>query len=272
MTLSGFEILAIIELILFTPGLFASIYVVYKHGHRKQLGWRFLVLICLFRLIGASTSLASVHHPSTGLTTTFDIMNSFGLSAVIYCALGLLARVQTGMDVHGLPPSVFRLLGLPGLAGLVLCILGSINLFSNDASDQANGLTYFRVAMILFLVVFVSDVLITIHSYFHISHVQAADRRLLFAVTAAIMFMAVRTCFGLLCAFANNPRYFSSWSLNWEAILVHACLGVLMEVIIVGIFLWAGFTTDAVPRGASPRRKVGSAVYQVDTENVKSQV
>ncbi|KAK5060990.1 hypothetical protein LTR84_007531 [Exophiala bonariae] len=272
MTLSGFEILDILELIFFTPGLVASIYVVYKHGHRKQLGWRFLVMICLFRLIGASTSLASVHHPSTGLTVTYDIMNSFGLSAVIYTALGLLARVQSGMDVHGLPPRIFRLLGLPGIAGLVLCILGSINIFSDDTSDQKNGLTYFRVAMILFLVVFVADILITIHSYFHISHVQKSDRRLLFAVTAAIFFMATRTCFSLLCAFANNPRYFSSWSLEWEAILVHACLGVLMEAIIVGIFLWAGFTTVPAPRATSPRRKVGPAVYQIDSESSKPQV
>jgi hypothetical protein len=269
MTLSGFEILDILELIVFTPGLIASIYVVYKHGHRKQLGWRFLVMICLFRLIGAATSLASVHHPSSGLTITYDIMNSFGLSAAIYTALGLLSRVQSGMDIHGLPPRVFRLLGLPGLAGLVLSIIASINLFSDDSSDQSDGLTYFRVAMILFLVVFIADILITIHSFFHISHVQESDRRLLFAVTAAIVFMAVRTCFSLLCAFANNPRFFSSWSLEWEAILVHACLGVLMEAIIVGIFLWAGFTTPPAARPVSPRRKVGPAVYQEDLERAK---
>ncbi|KEF53704.1 uncharacterized protein A1O9_10104 [Exophiala aquamarina CBS 119918] len=269
MLLSGFEILAILELIIFTPALFASIVVVYNHGHQKQLGWRFLVMICLFRIIGASTVLASVHHPSSGLTITYDVMNSFGLSAVIYTALGLLSRVQSGLDHHGLPAALFRLLGLPGLAGLILCIIGSVNIFSNDPSDQGEGLTYYRVAMILFLVVFIADVLITIHCFMKISHVQQRDRRILYAVTASIVFMALRTCFSLLCAFANNPTLFSSWSLEWEAILVHGCLGVLMEAIVVGIFLWAGFTTAAAARPASPRRKVGPAVYHEDLEDAK---
>lgn len=272
MVLSGFEILSILELIIFTPALIGSIYVVYKHGHRKQLGWRFLVMICLFRLIGASTLLASVHHPSAGLTITYDVMNSFGLSAVLYTALGLLSRVQSGMDHHGLPARLFRLLGLPGLAGLILSIIASVNIFSKDPSDQSDGLTYFRVAMILFLVVFIADVLITIHSFINISHVQQRDRRLLYAVLASIFFMALRTCFSLLCAFANNPTLFSSWSLEWEAILAHGSLGVLMEAIVVGIFLWAGFITVAVPRPAAPRRKVGPAVYQEDLEGAKQGV
>jgi len=269
MVLPGFEILAIIELVIFAPALLASIFVVYKHGHQKQLGWRFLILISLFRLIGASTMIASVHHPSSGLTITFDVTNSFGLSAVLYTALGLLSRVQSGMESHGLPLRLFRLLGLPGLAGLILSIIASVNIFSDNPSDQSDGITYYRVAMALFLVVFVADVLITIHSFVNISHVQQRDRRLLYAVLAAMIFMALRTCFSLLCAFANNPTWFSSWSLAWKAVLVHGIMGVLMETIIVAIFLWAGFTTVAAPRAASPRGKVAPAVYQEDLENGK---
>jgi len=54
-----------------------SIFVVYKHGAGKRLGWRFLVLISLFRVIGAICAIVSVHDPSSGLTITYDVMNSF---------------------------------------------------------------------------------------------------------------------------------------------------------------------------------------------------
>lgn len=261
MVLSAFEILAILEIIIFTPLLGASIYVTYKHGLRKQLGWRFLVLVSLFRLIGGCTSLASVHHPSSGLTATYDIMNSFGLSAVVYCALGLLGRVQRGMDGYGLPPRIFRLLGLPGIAGLVLCIVASINIFSDNPSDQAHGIEYFKAAMCLFLAVFVADVAITFHCFTRRSHIQTSDSPLLKAVAIALPFMAVRTTFSMLCAFAANPSLFSTWSTNWKAIVVHGTMGVLMEIITVLLFLWAGFSTPQAPRPAAPTGKVSPAVY-----------
>lgn len=256
MGLSAVEILDIIELVFFVPAIFVSIYVVHKHGLRKQFGWRFLIMICLFRLIGAITSLISIKHPSEGLTITYDIMNNFGLSAVISTALALLDRVNTGMERSGVHPRVFRLLHLPSLAGLILCIIGSTNLFSNNAADISTGLSELKAGICLFLVVYVADILITGYSWLHITKVQSGERRLLVAVSVALPFMAVRMIYSLLCVFANEPRWFSSWSLESTAIWVHGVMGVLMEMIVVVIFITAGLMTEPLAKPLAREGKV----------------
>ncbi len=158
MALHAFEILAIVELILFFPALLVSVFIVYKHGVGKRLGWRFLVMISLFRVIGAICAIVSVHDPSSGLTIAYDVMNSFGLSAIIYTALGLLNRIEDGMEGHGLSFQIFRFLGLPGIAGLILSIVASTNLFGNNSSNTTQGFNELKAAVILFLVVYVADV------------------------------------------------------------------------------------------------------------------
>jgi hypothetical protein len=265
MGISAFEILDIAELIFFFPAFLVSAYVVYKHGHRKHLGWRFLVMICLFRLVGAITSLISIHHPSQGLTITYDVMNSFGLSATICTALGLLDRVNIGMDGYGLSPRIFRVLHLPSLAGLILSIIGSTNVFSSDPSDVSTGFTELKAAVCLFLVVFSADVLIAGFSFLRIAHVQSGDRCILFAVVAALPFMAVRMVFSLLCIFANDPKWFSSWSLERTAIILHGFMGVLMEAIIVTIFICAGLI--AAPVG-KPLAHEGKVAYDFSARSV----
>ncbi|OAP58499.1 hypothetical protein AYL99_07589 [Fonsecaea erecta] len=265
MGLSAFEILDILELIFFVPALVASAYVVYKQGYRSRLGWRLLVMICLFRLIGAITSLVAVRHPSSGLTITYDVMNSFGLSAIISTALALLDRVEGGMASHGLHHQIFQLLHVPTLVGLILSVVGSVNLFSGSHSNVSAGFNELKAAVCLFLVVFVADSLISGHCFLKISHVLACERGLLFAVALALPFMAVRMIFSLLCVFANEPKWFSTWSLEWTAILVHGILGVLMEAIIVAIFIVAGLTT---PPAALPPAHEGKVTYDLGARSV----
>jgi hypothetical protein len=119
MGISAFEILDIAELIFFVPAMVVAGVVVRKHGLHKQLGWRFLLMICLFRIIGATVSLISVHHPSEGLTITYDVTNSFGLSAVISTALALLERVNVGCQGHGMSQRLFHCKLFPDTPRLV---------------------------------------------------------------------------------------------------------------------------------------------------------
>jgi hypothetical protein len=134
------------------------------------------------------------------------------------------------------------------LAGVILAVVGSTNIFSSDPSEVSTGLHELRAAVCLFLSVFIADVLITGYTFARISHVQAGERRLLFAVAASLPFMATRMLYSLLCAFANDPKWFSSWSLEWTAILVHGTMGVLMEAVIVVIFITAGLMTAPIQR------------------------
>jgi len=266
MMLAAFEILAICELIFFFPAFLVSIAVVYKHGAGKRLGWRFLVMTSLFRVVGAICAIVLVESPSSGVTITYDIMNNFGLSAIIYTSLGLLGLVEAGMQGHALPFQLFRVLGLPGLAGLVLSVVGATNLLGNNTSNTSSGFAELKAAVMLFLAVYVADILITVHAFLKAAHVRAGERRLLYAVLATLPFMAVRMIYSILCVFANKRKYFSSWSLEWTAILVHGLMGVLMEVIIVTIFIIVGLVTAAVVPNQAPvtNGKVSPPPYDVN--------
>ncbi|KIW50542.1 hypothetical protein PV05_09343 [Exophiala xenobiotica] len=265
MMLAAFEILAICELIFFFPAFLVSIAVVYKHGAGKRLGWRFLVMISLFRVVGAICAIVLVESPSSGVTISYDIMNNFGLSAIIYTALGLLGRVEAGMEGHGLPFQLFRVLGLPGLAGLVLSIVGATNLLGDNPSNTSSGFAELKAAVMLFLAVYVADIFITVHGFLKAVHVRAGERRLLYAVLATLPFMAVRMIYSILSVFASRPKYFNSWSLEWSAILVRGLMGVLMEVIIVTLFIIVGFVTAAVVPKPAPVRdgKVSPPPYDL---------
>jgi len=266
MGLSSLEILDIVELIYFIPALVASVFVVLKHGGNRLLGWRFLVLICLFRVVGAILSIVSIHHPSSGIITAADV-NNFGLSAIICTALGLLGRIEESLEGHGIPNRVFRLLGLPVLAGLILSIIGSTNVFSDSASDQSTGFTELKAGVMLFLAVFVVQVLITGHCLSQQSLIRAGERRVLFAVTAALPFIGVRVLYSILCVF-DNSKYFSSWSSARLAVLVHGVMGILMEAIIVTIFIIAGFLASAVEKSAPRREQVSAPRYMSEGQRV----
>jgi hypothetical protein len=126
--------------------------------------------------------------------------------------------------------------------------------------------------MILFLAVFLADVGITVHSFRGIRFIDELDRGLLKAVAVALPFILVRTLFSVLCAFLGKPKYFSSWSLRWMAILIHGLMGVLMEIICVGIFVVAGLKAKPSPKRASSARKVGPATYQFNEAAPPTQV
>ncbi|KAK4943777.1 hypothetical protein LTR10_016680 [Elasticomyces elasticus] len=277
------EILSIIELVFFFPALLAAILVVYKHGTGKRLGWRFLVMICLFRVIGGICAIVWAHTSSNGALIAYEVMNSFGLSAIIYTALGLLHRVEDGMGGRGVSFKVFRVLALPGLAGLILSIVGATNVLGNssNSSSFSSGMAELKAAVILFLTVYVADVVITAHAFFNITYVQDGEHRLLYAVTVTLPFMAVRIAYSLLCVFLNKHNIFSTWNTSALPILVHGLMGVTMEAIVVVIFLFVGFMTASISRvpGLAPpttdgklhgkaERKVRPPLYDLGARSV----
>ncbi|KAI1608904.1 hypothetical protein EDD37DRAFT_129717 [Exophiala viscosa] len=273
------QILGIIELVFFFPALLAATLVVYKHGAGKQLGWRFLAMICLFRVIGGICAIIWAHTSSSGALIAYEVNDSFGLSAIIYTALGLLHRVEDGMGGRGLPFTVFRVLAMPGLAGLILSVVGATNVIGNssDSSSFSSGMAELKAAVILFLTVYVADICITAYAFFNITHVQDGEHRLIYAVTVTLPFMAVRMIYSLLCVFLNEHNIFSTWSTSALPILVHGMMGVMMEAIIVVIFTVAGFMTASISRVSGSARpttdgqlkgKVAPPVYDLGTRNV----
>jgi hypothetical protein len=261
MALSALEILYLIELIIYTPALVASLFVVKKHGAGKKLEWRFLTMVSLFRLVGAATGIAAIHHPSQGLSETSDIMQSLGFSSLLAAAIGILTRVNDTMKNRALPPGVFAVLGLPLLAGLIVSIIGSTSIFDNEASNWANGYTYLKAGICLFAAGFIGIVAITIHDVVRISHVEHGSRRLLFTVAGSLPFLAVLLIYKLVCIFTEGGKWFSMFSTFWGAVTLHGVIGVLPEFVMVVLYLFSGLTAPAL--NARPWAKEGEAALAV---------
>ena len=94
MGVSPREALDIVELIYYAPALVLSIFIVVKHGFSRQLGWIFICILSLLRIIGASTGIAWVHNPNNdSILEAYIITDTIGLSPLLLCLLGMIKRV-----------------------------------------------------------------------------------------------------------------------------------------------------------------------------------
>lgn len=92
------EILFIIELIFWPPTLGVALYVAYKQGFSRQLGWFSLCLLGVFRILGAATGIAAIMNPdNAGVIETSMICSSVGLISLVGALTGLIFRVLTNL-------------------------------------------------------------------------------------------------------------------------------------------------------------------------------
>jgi hypothetical protein len=87
--------LAIAILVFYVIGLPIAVYVCIRHGFVRQLGWLYLVLLPVARILGAALQIAAenTNPPSVGLYTAAAILNSVGLVPLLLCLMGLVQRV-----------------------------------------------------------------------------------------------------------------------------------------------------------------------------------
>jgi len=86
--------IAIAEICVYAPIFLLTLVTVFRHGMGKQLGWIYLTIFCLIRLVGAGFKIASDNDPTN--TTDLEwatILSSIGLSPLLMASLGLLKRV-----------------------------------------------------------------------------------------------------------------------------------------------------------------------------------
>jgi len=57
------EALAIAQLAIYIPVLICAIFIIFRHSFNKQVGWRFLGILCLVRIVGSCFEIAAIHHP-----------------------------------------------------------------------------------------------------------------------------------------------------------------------------------------------------------------
>lgn len=88
------ETIAYAEIVAYVPLCVLTVYVSFRHGFHKQLGWVFLALFCAVRTAAAAIEILSVHNPTSGGDAEWaGILGSVGLSPLLLAAAGLLKRV-----------------------------------------------------------------------------------------------------------------------------------------------------------------------------------
>ena len=88
------EDISIAEVVVYIPLALVALYVSFRHGFIKSLGWIYLVIFCTLRTAGGIFGILSAKHPTNRNDATWSaILGSIGLSPLLLCSLGLLARV-----------------------------------------------------------------------------------------------------------------------------------------------------------------------------------
>lgn len=92
--ISPSESLAIAELVIYPPILLANIFLLFRHGIRRQAGWIFLTIFCIIRLIGAGFGIAAAKNPDDVNDIEWSaILGSIGISPLLLAMMGLLMRM-----------------------------------------------------------------------------------------------------------------------------------------------------------------------------------
>ncbi|GJP87565.1 hypothetical protein AlacWU_00464 [Aspergillus niger] len=237
--------LSILELIVYLPSLFISLYMGFRHGFQRNAGWILLIIFSLARIVGSCCYLATIAHPETiDLYIAWGVCTSIGLAPLISTCVGLLSRVNDSIQRktgRGLLPAFFRLIGLLTLAGMVLCIVGS------SMSSSLQGITNSieaKVGDVLYVIAWACLCVLLLVVGSKYASIEDGEHRLLLAVGISVPLLLVRLIYSLLSVFTHNPTF----NMLTGNVTVFLVMAVLEEIVIVGICLGVGMTLEVRQR------------------------
>ncbi|KAJ6111061.1 hypothetical protein N7486_003296 [Penicillium sp. IBT 16267x] len=232
--------ISILQLIIYFPAIFVSIFLVFRHGIRTNSGFIFIIVFTLLRIIGACCDLASIDNSSTALYTTYAITSSIGLTPMLMACSGLLSRADGSMKKvtgHGLPElPTFRAFRLLNIVALILCVTG-ITLNMGDSGALKPSIEA-KIGMVLYIVAWVFMMLLLGILNTRRGGLEPGESRTLLAVAIASPFIFVRVIYGTLVWFLDN----STFSMVGGNETVTLIMSVIMEFVVVITILGIGLT------------------------------
>ncbi|KAL4960164.1 uncharacterized protein BDV14DRAFT_204998 [Aspergillus stella-maris] len=265
---------SIAELIVYVPTALVTFFVLFRHGAAKQLGWIFLSIFSVVRIIGAILQLISNANPdNTKLLEWAIILTSVGLSPLLLASLAFLKRicdetttrvpnmrngraVETVKSVKGPLGLIIRiftsratatsrrsitiqLLHIPALIALGLAIAGGTNSASSDPSKQSTGKNETRGACVLFAVMYASLVALWSITTRDVKKMDTVQKRIYFAVFAALPFMGARVVYSLMSSFGSDRRF----SMIYGDVGVRLGMATIEEFVVVFMYTVLGVVT-----------------------------
>ncbi|KAF7197516.1 hypothetical protein HII31_01326 [Pseudocercospora fuligena] len=234
--------LAIAEIVFYSPAFLISVGICFKQGFARNLGWFYLVLISIFRLIGSSCTLymETQNDYSSGLIETAAITSSIGTAPLLLALLGFLERINGNMDLKGLSNRVFTPIHLVAIVALILGIVGGVYRSESDSGSISTGAACMKAASILYLLVLLALAVLAGLTTSRISHVPHTETKMLYASIFVVPFLLVRVIYTVASSFGGPGSIFYFKTPN---VFVEAFMMFLMEAIIVSAYIIAGLTT-----------------------------
>ncbi|KAE8441871.1 hypothetical protein EG329_004226 [Mollisiaceae sp. DMI_Dod_QoI] len=265
---STVEGIAIAEIGVYIPVFLLTAIVVFRHGFKRQAGWIYLALFCLIRLAGAGFKIAQTHNPTNKTDIEWAaILQSVGLSPLLLASMGLLKRVTDEVSNHlrsdnnayfaansgvvnivakratasSRRSRIIQIAALPTMIALALAIVGGTDEADSDASDISNGKKYTKIAVILFLAIYLLLCALTIITMKDVGNAPRGDKRIYFAVLGALPLLAVRLLYSILAAFSNNKDF----SIFDGKPLIQLFMAIIEEFLIVCFYTIVGLTCNS---------------------------
>lgn len=240
--------LAAVEIAFFTPALLISIAVVIRHGFAKQLGWLYLVILSLLRLVGGSVVLymETQNDYSSGLLTTAAITSAVGTAPLLLALLGFLERINEGMAGKGVNTQIFRFIHLASLVGLILAIVGGTD--ESGSEPSSTGRSLMKAASILFLAMYLALCGVTLLTFHRRTHIFPSEKKLLYAGLAALPLLLVRIIYTVIVSFSGPGSDFYFKDVN---VWAESFMQFLMEAVVVTLFVTAGLMTPKKQKTAA---------------------
>jgi hypothetical protein len=271
MGLSSRQDLNIVELVYYGISIPLIAFILVKQGFGRQIGWFYLAVLAILRIVGASTGLAYESNPSQGLIEASLICYSVGISPLLLSLLGILKRINEGMKGHGVAQKVEMIIHLPILVGLILGIVAGTKEFSNDAFTRSSGYDLFKAAVILYILALLALAAICFQTFFRRQWILEGEMRLLAAGIISLPFLLVRIIYSIISAFSQGSTTFSIIADRTRAVVVEAIMSVAMEFIVVALFIAAGLTVRPIPRSTVKSGYVDPPQYDAGVGGMASQ-
>lgn len=224
--------IAVLQLIAFIPCLIFATILCFKQGIRAVSScWRFLLILGLLRVISAICQLLLMTHNDKNIVVTKLTCDLLGIAPLTLAAVGLLRRVNA--TVLTLPKRIFLFVDLVSLAGLGVGIGGAIQAVNSDKIP-----VLLKIALSLFVATLGLMFCILGWLSASINLMPRNERITLYSIYVCGPFLIVRMVYACIGDFGNDSRF----SIVNGDPTIFLCMSVLMEIILMIICLYVGYS------------------------------
>ncbi|PSN61505.1 hypothetical protein BS50DRAFT_625363 [Corynespora cassiicola Philippines] len=230
MGITARQILAIVVIAYYLPALFLSIFICFRHGVGKLMGWALLVLFCIMSIAGASLQIALDTQPPrnpgeepSGLEKATKAFVAMGLVPLLMVVQEFLTRVKDRLrGADPIDPRAWRI-----IAGMqsTEAILGII-------SFAINSKEMIKATVIIIAILFGAQVYIALLFFLRRRDYYGSDTKTPNNVLISIPFLTVR------CVYEVGYGYTYG---SFAGIVGSALMRYLMEFVVVALYLYTAW-------------------------------